>query len=465
MTLKDYMNIKLYNTLTRKKEDFKSIHSGKVGLYSCGPTVYQSASIGNFRAFVFSDLLRRMFEFNGYEVKHIMNITDVGHLTDDASDGQDKMEKSALENGMTAYEIAEKYTVKFLKDIERLNIEIPTKLPKATEHIEDQIKLIQDIEKAGFTYQTSDGIYFDTSKLSDYGKLGGQKLDEKEEGARVEKNPEKRNHTDFALWKFSPKDENRQMEWDSPWGIGFPGWHVECSAMSEAYLDVPFDVHTGGEDHIAIHHTNEIAQTQAARDVLQANYWMHNAFLMVDGGKMGKSLGNAYTLDDLEDHGFEPLVFRYFLLGAHYKKPQNFTWDALTASQNALNKLRNIIREWSDPGDIDRDIIDLFRSKINNDLDLAGALSVMWNMVYEEALESSIKSATLLKMDEVLGLKLKKYIAKSLEISKEVQILLKQRKEARANKDWDASDRLRDEILKRGFVIDDKSEGQVLREI
>ncbi|MBU0613816.1 cysteine--tRNA ligase [Patescibacteria group bacterium] len=469
------MEIKLYNTLGREKEIFKPIHKGKAGIYSCGPTVYRQASIGNFRSFVFADTLRRTLEFCGYEVKHVMNITDVGHLTDDGSDGDDKMEKSSAESGKTAMEIAEMYISLFEKDASRLNIKVPTKMPRATEHIQEQIKLVEDIEKAGFAYKISDGIYFDTSRVADYGKLSGQKLEEKEEGARVEKNLEKKNATDFALWKFSypngrdfnsevdSQQSRRQMEWPSPWGVGFPGWHIECSAMSEVYLDVPFDIHTGGEDHIPVHHTNEIAQTQAARNCPLADYWMHNAFLMVDGGKMSKSLGNTYTLDDLQEKGFDPIAFRYFLLGAHYRKQQNFTWEALGASQNALNKLRSVFNGWDEAGEVEKSVLDLFTVKITDDLDFPGALSVVWNMVNEPSIESSEKAATLLKMDEVLGLRLKDVEKEELSIPEKVQDLIDERKVARENHNWEESDRLRDDIAGFGFIVQDGPQGQTLR--
>ena len=291
--------MKLTNTLSRKKEEFEPIHAGKVGMYSCGPTVYSPATIGNFRAVLTADLIKRALIFNGYEVKHVMNITDVGHLVGDGDVGEDKMLVAMRNEGKTAWEIAEVYTNLFLRDMERLNIETPNVMPKATDHIAEQIEYIQDLEKNGFTYATSDGIYFDTSKLADYGRLSGQKSEDKEAGARVEVNTEKRNPEDFALWKFSPKDHKRDMEWNSPWGIGFPGWHIECSAMSEKYLDTPFDIHTGGEDLAMVHHPNEIAQTEGARGHQPVNYWVHNAFVQVNGGKMSKSLGNAYTIDDL----------------------------------------------------------------------------------------------------------------------------------------------------------------------
>ncbi|MFH1767182.1 MAG: cysteine--tRNA ligase [Patescibacteria group bacterium] len=458
------MTLQFFNTLSKKKEEFTPINTGKVGMYSCGPTVYQAASIGNFRSFIFSDLLRRVLEFNGYEVKQVMNITDVGHLVGDGDTGEDKMIKAMRQEGKSAWDVAEFYTELFIHDMELLNIKRPTVLPKATAHIDDQIELTKTLEEKGFTYTTSDGVYFDTSKLADYGKLSGQKLSEKEEGARVEKNPEKKNPTDFALWKFSPKDGKREMEWDSPWGIGFPGWAIECSAMSEKYLDSPFDIHTGGEDHIPVHHANEMAQTEAARGHELTHYWMHNAFLTVQGGKMSKSLGNTYTLEDLAEKGFEPLVFRYFLLGAQYRQPQNFTWEALGAAQNALHNLEDIVRAWDRPGEVNKEVINKFKTQVNDDLNLPAALAEVWNLVGNEELESSVKAATILELDDVLGLKLDDIVAKSLLLPQVVEKMLKDRELARIEKDFEESDRLREEIKASGYLVEDTAEGQKVRE-
>ena len=457
--------MKLYNTLTRQKEDFKPIIDGKVGFYSCGPTVYLRAHIGNHRANVFNDLLKRAFTINGYEVKHVMNITDVGHLVDDGDDGEDKMEKTSRKTGETAWDIAEKYTEFFMQDLERLNIITPNVMPKATAHIEQQVDLIKTLEEKGFTYKTSDGIYFDTSKLDDYGKLSGQKLDDKQEGARVEKNLEKKNATDFALWKFSPKDEQRQMEWESPWGIGFPGWHIECSAMSEEYLGVPFDIHTGGIDHIPVHHTNEIAQTEAARGKPLANIWMHNEFLQVDGGKMSKSLGNVYSIDDIQDKGFEPLAYRYFLLGAHYKQTQNFTWESIEAAQNALNKLRKMIIELPRGDEVSEGYLKKFIEHINDDLDIPGALSDLWLMLKDDQVPDEMKYATALKFDEVFGLGFADLKKEKLEVPDEVHDLLELRKKAREEKNWEVSDQIRDQIKEHGFEVKDLETGQVLESL
>jgi len=326
------VDVQLYNSLTGNKELFQPIEEGQVGMYTCGPTVYSYVTIGNWRTYFLSDLLSRTLRYFGYQVNHVMNITDVGHLTDNADAGQDKLERAAEEERKTAWEIAEFYTENFLEGLGELNIVKPDFLPKATEHIDEQIGLVKKIEKQGFTYQTSDGIYFDVQKYeaagNEYGKLSS--LDEIRPGARVKKNPEKKDQRDFALWKFSPENKQRDMEWKSPWGKGFPGWHVECSAMSMKYLGDQFDIHLGGEDLKSTHHPNEIAQSEAATGKKPfVKYWLHGAFLTIDGGKMSKSLGNDYNLGDLKDNGYQPLALRYLYLTGHYRKPLNFTWESL----------------------------------------------------------------------------------------------------------------------------------------
>lgn len=454
--------IQLYNTLTRKKEAFSSIHEGKVGLYSCGPTVYWYASIGNMRSFLFSDVLRRTLELNGYEVKQVMNITDVGHLTDDGNDGEDKMLVAMRREGKTAYEIAEFYTQAFFKDMAALNIKPANLYPKATEHIEAQIDMVKRLEKNGFTYQTSDGVYFDTSKLESYGQLSGQRAEEKQAGARVEMG-EKRHATDFALWKFSPSGVQRDMEWESPWGVGFPGWHIECSAMSQEYLDVPFDIHTGGIDHIGVHHENEIAQTMGAEGVMEAHVWMHNAFLTMDGGKMSKSLGNIYTVQDLMDKGYDALAYRYFVLGGHYRSTLNFTFEALEAAQNAVRKLMHTVRSWPEAGTQGCEALeDAFLAALNDDLNTPQALAVVWELIGAD-LPLDQKSKTLLWMDRVLGLGLDQIMNTQIEVPEAVQALVEQREQARTQKDWAQSDTLRDAILAQGYVVEDSPDGPKLQ--
>jgi cysteinyl-tRNA synthetase len=361
--------------------------------------------------------------------------------------------------------VADEYTQLYLSDMKRLNLLTPTVMPKATDHIAEQISMIQAMEEKGFTYQITDGVYFDTSKLPGYGRLSGQKAEEKEEGARIGVNEEKKSPSDFALWKFSPNDEKRHMEWDSPWGKGFPGWHIECSAMAEKYLGMPFDIHTGGVDHIAVHHENEIAQAQAARGVLEANYWLHNEFLLIDGGKMSKSLGNTYSLDDLAAKGISPLAYRYFVLGAHYKSQLNFTWEAAQGAQNAMNKLVDLVRTWDKPTEADQALVEEFMGHVQNDLDTSGALASMWKMIGDEKLPTSVKAATLLAFDEVLGLALEDVVARPLKISVEVQALLDERERVRMAKDFQRSDALRADIAKLGFLVEDTAEGQRVREL
>ncbi len=458
------MSIHLFNTLGRKKQAFAPLVPGKVGIYSCGPTVYDFASVGNFRSFLFADVLRRMFEANGFAVTQVMNITDVGHLVGDADEGEDKLEKGAKREGKSAWDVAAEYTKAFVEDSKKLNIEVPHVSPKATDHIAEQIAFIESIEKNGYTYIIGDGVYFDTSKLEHYGQLSGQSLDEKEGGSRVAIG-DKKHATDFALWKFSPAGETRQMEWESPWGKGFPGWHIECSAMGEKYLGVPFDVHTGGIDHIAVHHENEIAQTLAARNCLEANFWMHNEFLQIDGGKMSKSLNNTYTVADLIEHKIHPLSFRLFILGANYRTPQNFTWDAVGASHTALGNIRNAVRDLPKPSDADAESMAQFMEHVNDDLDTPNALAIFYGVLNHPSMERSVKSATLLAMDEVLGLALEDVVARPLTIPGAVEKLVSNREVARLSKDWKKSDELRDEVLKLSFDIDDTLEGQKVKEV
>ncbi len=455
--------LKLWNTASRRLEEFAPLRPPKVGLYACGPTVYQRVHIGNLRTYLMEDLLRRTLQADGYEVRHVVNITDVGHLTDDADTGQDKMEKASHISGMSAWEIAEKYTDLFLKtDLPTLNILSPTVTPHATATIADQIALIQTLETGGYAYRISDGIYFDTLKFKEYGAFSGQPLEEKEDGARVAVNVEKHRSTDFALWKFSPKNEKRQMEWESPWGVGFPGWHIECSAMSRRELGQPFDIHAGGVDHIPVHHENEIAQSVAAYGLPLSCYWFHVEFLLVDGQKMGKSLGNSYLLDDIIKKGFDPLAFRFFLLGAHYRQKQNFTWEALSAAQSALEKIRRIVREWDAPQGGCMDFETEFMAAVHDDLNMPRALAVVWKMIDSENATAE-KSATILKMNAILGLGLDAYVARPVTVPADIEELIRQRADARTRKDWAEADRLRDVITALGWSIEDTTQGQKLQ--
>lgn len=454
--------LKLWNSAKRSLEEIKPIHPGQVGFYACGPTVYQRAHIGNLRVYVMEDLLRRsLTSLERMDVRHVMNITDVGHLVGDGDAGEDKMEKGSREQGKDAWTIAREYTELFLHDISRLNILKPTAMPKATDHIAEQIELVRTLEEKGLTYQTSDGVYFDTSKFSSYGSFSGQKLDEKQEGARVEMNSEKRNPSDFALWKFSPKGEKRQMEWISPWGVGFPGWHLECSAMARRELGQPFDVHAGGVDHIPVHHENEIAQSVGAYGVPLANYWFHGEFLLVDNQKMSKSLKNDYSLDALTEKGLDPIAYRFFLLGAQYRTKQNFTWEAVEAAQSALDRLRRTVRSWDKPGSGDLEAESAFQSAMEDDLNTPKALAVMWGVVDSDA-PSATKASTLLWMDRILGLGLEEYVAMPLLIPIEIKELADRRWQAKKDRNWPEADRLRDELQAKGWEMEDGKEGYVL---
>ncbi|OGH68675.1 MAG: cysteine--tRNA ligase [Candidatus Magasanikbacteria bacterium RIFCSPHIGHO2_02_FULL_45_10] len=448
--------ILLYNTLTKKIEEFKPLKNKKVGLYACGPTVYHHAHIGNLRAYLFEDILKRVLIHQGFKVKHIMNITDVGHLTSNGDTGEDKMEKGSRREKKSAWEIAKFYTQSFLKDTANLNILPPDKLPRATDHIKEQINLIKLLEKKGFTYRTADGIYFDTSKLPDYGKLARLRSQDLKAGARVEFG-EKKNITDFALWKFSPSGEKRQMEWKSPWGLGFPGWHIECSAMATKYLGQPFDIHAGGIDHIPVHHTNEIAQSEAAFDKSLANVWMHSEFLLISETKMAKSGDNFITLTTLIEKGFSPLAYRYFLLQGHYRKQLNFTWEALEAAQTGLERLYEAARRLPKKLPENKTLPEAFHKHITNDLDLPGGLALIWKAVNEKTIDQK----TLLHFDEILGLDIKKNIKekKTAALPLEIEKLVKQRDTARENKNWDESDRLRQELEQHGYSVIDTKEG------
>lgn len=374
--------MKLYNTLSRSKEEFIPIKPGKAGMYSCGPTVYNYAHIGNMRTYVFMDVLRRTLEAYGYKVKSVMNITDVGHLTSDADEGEDKMARAAQEQKKTPWEIAQYYTDVFFKDLQALNIKRPNLTPKATEHIKEMLDFVQALAARGYGYETDDGIYFDISKFPDYGKLSGNDLEAQLAGARVEVNQQKRHPADFALWKKAPKEHI--MQWESPWGMGYPGWHIECSAMSRKYLGDTFDLHTGGVDHIPVHHENEIAQSEALLGHPAVHYWMHGEFMMVDGGKMSKSLGNTYTISDLISRGYSPLAFRYLCLNAHYRSKLNFTWEAMSGAQvSYIRLLEGAYRHKNAPSSpqaalLAQDAWEQFLEAAGDDLNIPKALGVAW---------------------------------------------------------------------------------------
>ena len=461
--------LKLYNTLTRKKEKFVPIKKGEVGMYSCGPTVYWFQHIGNIRAYLFVDTLKRILEYNGYKVKHVINVTDVGHLTSDADEGEDKMEKAAAKEGKKAEEIAEFYFKVFKEDLKKLNIKEPSVWSKATEHIKEQIELIKKLEEKGFTYETSDGIYFDSLKFKDYGKLAKLNIGGLESGKRIGIG-EKKHKTDFALWKFSEEEGKRQQEWDSPWGVGFPGWHIECSAMSMKHLGEHFDIHTGGEDHIPIHHTNEIAQSECATGKKFVNYWMHNAFLVDNAGeKVSKSKGGLFTISDLEEKGYAALDFRYLFLLTHYRKPLSFSLETLDAARNAYKRMKRKVVELKKEKHKAQDNSDEYENKfldaVNDDLNMPRALDVVWTMLDDFNFEPKKKLKLLEKFDEVLGLNIKEMKEEEVDVPKEVMELVKEREKLRKAKLWEESDLFRERIREKGFVVQDTDEGPRLEKL
>ncbi|MCR5185562.1 MAG: cysteine--tRNA ligase [Clostridia bacterium] len=458
------MEIKLYNTLTRTKDVFKPIDEKEIKMYSCGPTVYYYAHIGNLRAYVFMDNLRRVLKYNGYKLKHVMNITDVGHLVSDADEGEDKMLKAARRENKDPFEIANFYMDAFMKDMEKLNIDKPEIIARATEHIDVMESYVKKIIENGYTYQTEDTVYFDTSKLDKYGVLSNRKVDDQKAGARVEFDSNKKNISDFALWIKAP--ENHIMKWDSFFGLSYPGWHLECSAMGYKYLGCPFDIHTGGVDHISIHHENEIAQSKGFCGKIPANYWMHCEFLQVDGGKMSKSLNNIYTLDDLKEKGFEPLVYRMFNYSSNYRAQINFTFEAMEAAKTALGRLREgYLKHKDGTDDVLEDVIkdyeNRFLEAINDDLNMPVAMSVVWDVV-KNPIKSKRLADLLVKFDEVLGFDLQNYEKQEEELPEEIKQLISERNNARLEKNWAESDRIRDLLIEKGYIVKDSKEGTIV---
>lgn len=455
------MALKFYNTLTKEIDAFVPIKNNSVGVYTCGPTVYDYVHIGNWRTYMLGDLIVRTLKYNGYDVNYYMNITDVGHLTGDnsgdADTGEDRMEKAKRREGKNAYEIAEFYASDFKQGYSKLNLTQPESFLCATKHIDEQIELVKKLFDVGIAYQIGDGIYFDTIAYEEKGYVYGElsNLDQIKAGARVDYNPEKRNPRDFALWKFSPINEKRDMEWQSPWGVGFPGWHIECSAMSMKYLGEQFDIHIGGEDLKSTHHPNEIAQSQGATGKHPfVAYWMHGAFLQVDGGRMGKSLGNAFNLHDIEKRGINPLALRYFYFTAHYNSHINFTWVALEAAQSSLSRLyANFFELGEDIGSADAEYKNRFLGFINNDLQIPQAVALVWELLKDKNINNADKKATLLDFDKVLGLNFSHIVQE--EIPQEIQKLADVRNLARSEKDWTRADELRKEIEQKGYKIKD----------
>lgn len=453
------MSIKLYNSLTKKKEEFVPIKKKEVGLYTCGPTVYSYPHIGNLMAYIVWDVLKKVLRHEGYKVNHIMNITDVGHLTSDGDEGEDKLVKASRESGQNAWQIAEFFIKVFRNNLYSLNIEEPSKFLRATDTIQEQIDFAITLDKKGYLYKLDDGMYFDTSKLPDYGKLANLSKVDLQEGARVSKIAGKKNPTDFAVWKFTPEGVNRDMDWESPWGLGFPGWHLECSVMSHMELGDTFDIHTGGIDHLTVHHPNEMAQSEAATGKLQANYWLHNAFIQVDGGKMSKSKGTFITLETLRSKGFAPLAYRFLVLQNHYRNPLNFSFKSLEAAQNGLRAIVREIAFYGKPKGRCEEIEEEFYQVINDDLNTPKAVALIQKVIDSDH-KSGAKLATLLKMDQILGLCLDDLVKAALDIDDDAKIILEERVKARAAKDWQTSDKLRDKLIALGVEVHDSEEGQ-----
>ncbi len=473
----DRLKLRVFNTMGREIQEFIPIEEGKVGMYTCGPTVYNYAHIGNLRTYIFEDILRRTLEYLGYKVTHVMNVTDVGHLTDDADEGEDKVLKSAREKGKTVWEIAEFYTKAFFNDIERLNIEKPSIVCKATEHINDMIELIKRIEKNGYTYMSGGNLYYDISKFKNYGKLALLNIEDLKAGARIGIDKNKKNPHDFVLWFTKSKFEHQAMMWDSPWGRGYPGWHIECSAMSMKYLGEHFDIHCGGIDHIPVHHTNEIAQSEAATGKKWVNYWLHGEFLVMAKEKMAKSAGNFITLSTLVEKGYDPLDYRYFCLGAHYRSQLQFSFDALDSAKAArvslverIARLKEAIGESSDLESADNSLINrkymsAFEEDITNDLNTPKALADLWNLLKDGSVDEREKLATALRMDRILGLRLKDAKLPEVEVDEEIKALIEERNRARANKDFKRADEIRDNLKKRGIILEDTPEGVRIRRV
>ena len=457
--------MKLYNTLTRKKEEFAPLDGKTVRMYSCGPTVYNFAHIGNMRTYIFMDILRRTLRYEGYKVKGVMNITDVGHLLSDADEGEDKMEKAAKEQRKSPYEIADFYTKVFFDDLKKLNIGKPELTPKATEHIREMLDFVYTLCEKGYGYETSDGIYFDISKFPAYGQLSGINLEDQKAGARVEVNDEKRSPFDFAIWKKAPKEHI--MQWDSRWGKGYPGWHIECSAMSKKYLGEVFDIHTGGVDHIPIHHENEIAQSYGDSGKNPAKFWMHGEFMLVNNGKMSKKLGNTYLVSQLEEMGYSPMCFRYFCLNTHYRKKLNFTFEGMDGAKTAYARLCALVAKHREgENDVSDEKLAAYRKEfeeeVTDDLNVPGAMGVLWTMLKEPASRKIYELA--LEMDKVFGLKLDEAKAEEVkeEFPAEITAIANERAAARAAKDWGKSDELRAKLDELGYAVKDTKEGYTL---
>ena len=466
--------MKLYNTMDRKVEEFVPIEEGKVGMYCCGPTVYNYAHIGNLRTFIFEDILHRTLEEAGYRVKHVMNITDVGHLTGDGDDGEDKLGKRSRETGKSVWDIAAFYTDAFFRDEQALNIKRPNVVCKATDHISDMIELIKRLEENGHTYTAGGNVYFSIDTIDDYGKLAGQKQEDKLSGARIVVDGNKRNPQDFVLWFTNSKFGEQAMMWDSPWGRGYPGWHIECSAMSMKYLGETFDIHCGGIDAIPVHHTNEIAQSEAATGHKWVNYWCHGEFLLNDKAKMSTPSPPPLTLPVLVSHGYEALDYRYFCLGGHYRTQLKFSYEALDHAKSARERLNGVVSELkaktkpaASLGEKAQSYKDAFCAALFNDLRCPEALASMWKMLKDGSLEDGEKLSLLYSMDKVLGLDLDKIEAKKEEKvgGEEEWKLVEERRQAKAEKNYQRADEIRKELETMGYIVKDTPQGPILQKI
>lgn len=461
----------LFNTLGKEKQPFNALRGRHAKIYTCGPTVYDYVHIGNLRSFIFADTLKRVLEYAGYDVKHIINITDVGHLASDGDEGEDKMTAGLKREGMelslpNMKALAERYAEAFISDLKELNVKLPFAFPRASEHIPEQVAFVESLFDKGYAYATSDGVYFDTAKFPKYGVLGG--TSSSEEHSRVGVNREKRHPQDFALWKF-----NKELGWESPWGRGFPGWHIECTAMSTKYLGKSFDIHTGGIDLIPIHHNNEIAEAEAATGKKYVNYWMHGAFITVEGKRIGKSEGNAIRLYQLKERGISPAAYRYLVLTSHYRSPMNFTWESLEAAQTALYRAQRAFADFPEGGHIHAPSRERFDAAVKDDLNTAEAISVMWDILKDDAISASDKRATLADFDRVLGLGLggfasaggKLAVLEEEDIPDDAAELVSLREEARKAGNWEEADRLRESLKALGFSVEDTKNGAEIRRI
>ncbi len=466
------MAINLYNTMGRKLEEFKPINENEVGLYTCGPTVYNYAHIGNLRTFIFEDILKRVLIHSNYKVKHVMNITDVGHLTDDGDAGDDKMTKKAKESGKSVWEIASFYTDAFINDSNDLNLIKPTVLCKATDHIKEMINLIKRLEAGGHTYISGGNVYFSIDTFPDYGKLANQNLDDLKTAVRedVSVDENKKNSKDFVLWFTNSKFGEQQMMWDSPWGRGYPGWHIECSAMSMKYLGESFDIHCGGIDAIPVHHTNEIAQSEAATNHKWVNYWVHGEFLLDETGKMSKSKGEFLTLSLLKSKGYDPMDYRFFVLGGHYRSQLRFSFENLdTARKNRLSivaKIQDLLEAGAKKivleSEVALSLANEFDECVNNNMNMPKAVAVLWKTLKADDISNDEKYTLILYFDEVFGLRFDEVEKPKMEIPSEIQELIDARVEAKKQKDFEKADKIRDQITDLGYILKDTPKGPIL---